>query len=109
VRERRDLGEERGLDVLTGDEQLDRLDGGVPRRLDEILTLGDEQSELVAPPGVLQLPDELELLVLAGADQVVVLVPLPRLWVASTKRWKDAGRVNSKKLLARPRTRRRAA
>jgi hypothetical protein len=65
----RDLRQERRLDILPGDEHLDRLDPGVERRLDEILTLGDEEAELVAPTAVVQLPDELELLVLAGGDQ----------------------------------------
>jgi hypothetical protein len=67
VREHRDLGEERRLDVLAGDEQIDRLDatGG----LDEILTLRDEQLELVSPAPVVELADELEPLVVAGSDQ----------------------------------------
>ena len=67
VRERRHLGEQRRLDVLAGDEQVDRLDaaGG----LDEILTLRDEQLELVAPAPVMELADELEPLVVAGGDQ----------------------------------------
>jgi hypothetical protein len=67
VREHRDLGEERRLDVLAGDEQIDRLDatGG----LDQILTLRDEQPELVSPAPVVELADELEPLVVAGGDQ----------------------------------------
>jgi len=67
VRERRDLGQERGLDVLARDEQVDRLDPA--GRLDEILTLRDEQLELVAPAPVMELADELEPLVVAGSDQ----------------------------------------
>jgi len=67
--EGRDLGQEHRLDVLAGDEQLDRLDPGVDRRLDEILTLRDEEPELVAPAAVLQLADELELLVVERGDQ----------------------------------------
>jgi len=67
--EGRDLGQEHRLDVLAGDEQLHRLDPGVDRRLDEILTFGDEEPELVAPVSVLQLADELELLVVERSDQ----------------------------------------
>jgi len=67
VRERRDLGQERRLDVLARDEQVDRLDPA--GRLDEILTLRDEQLELVAPAPVMELADELEPLVVAGSDQ----------------------------------------
>jgi hypothetical protein len=63
MRERRHLGKERRVDVLPGDEQLDRLEltGG----LDEILALDDEQLELVAPAPVVELADELEPLVVA--------------------------------------------
>jgi hypothetical protein len=64
------LGEKLRLDVLARDEQLDRLDPCRRRSGDEILTLRDEQPELVPPAAVLQLADELELLVLAGGDQV---------------------------------------
>ena len=67
VRERRHLGEQRRLDVLSRDEQVDRLDAG--GRLDEVLTLRDEQLELVAPAPVVELADELEPLVVAGGDQ----------------------------------------
>jgi hypothetical protein len=67
--ESRDLGQERRLDVLAGNEQLHRGDPGVDRRLDEILTLRDEEPELVAPAAVLQLADELELLVVERGDQ----------------------------------------
>jgi hypothetical protein len=63
VRERRDLREQRRLDVVPGHEQIDRLDTG--RRLDEILALDDEQPELVAPAPVVELADELEPLVVA--------------------------------------------
>jgi hypothetical protein len=66
VREGRDLGEQRRLDVLAGNEQVDRLD---PGGLDEILTLRDEQLELVSPAPVMELADELEPLVVAGSDQ----------------------------------------
>ena len=63
MRERRHLGKEGRVDVLAGDEQLDRLEltGG----LDEILALDDEQLELVAPAPVVELADELEPLVVA--------------------------------------------
>jgi len=67
--EGRDLGQEHRLDVLAGDEELHRFDPGIDRRLDEILTLRDEEPELVAPAAVLQLADELELLVVERGDQ----------------------------------------
>ena len=67
MRERRHLGQQRRLDVLAGDEQVDRLDAA--GRLDEILTLRDEQLELVSPAPVVELADELEPLVVAGGDQ----------------------------------------
>jgi len=47
------------------DEQIDRLDAGRGRRLDEVLALRDEQPELVAPAPVAKLADELEPLVVA--------------------------------------------
>jgi hypothetical protein len=65
VRERRDLGEQRRLDVLARDQDLDRLDPGGERRIDEIFTLGEEEPELVAPAALVELPNELELVVLA--------------------------------------------
>ncbi|HWJ32931.1 MAG TPA: hypothetical protein VNR59_11370 [Gaiellaceae bacterium] len=68
--QRRDLREQRRLDVLAGDQQVDGLEARGARRLNEILPLGDEQPELVAPAALLQLADELELLVVARADQV---------------------------------------
>jgi hypothetical protein len=64
-----DLGQKGGLHVLSGNEQLNRFDLHVEGRLDEILTLRDEEPELVAPAAVLQLADELELLVVERGDQ----------------------------------------
>ena len=52
-------------------EQVDRLDPG--GRFDEVLTLRDEQLELVAPAPVVELADELEPLVVAGGDQRVLI------------------------------------
>src|SRR6266536_1029651 len=70
VRERRHLREERGLDVLARDEEID----GIGRcGLDEILTFRDEQPELVAPAPVVELADELEPRVVAGSDQAGTL------------------------------------
>jgi hypothetical protein len=66
VRGRRHLGEQRRLDVLAGDEQLDRLGR---RGVDEILALTGEEPELVPPAPLVQLADELELLVVARGDQ----------------------------------------
>jgi hypothetical protein len=68
--ERRDVREKRRLDVLAGDEHVDRFESCVARGVDEILTLGDEEPELVAPPPLVQLADELELFVVARADQL---------------------------------------
>jgi hypothetical protein len=59
----RDAGEQPRLDVLAGDEQVHLLVAAVLRGRDEVLPLRDEQPELVPPAPVVQLPDELELLV----------------------------------------------
>jgi hypothetical protein len=69
VTECRHLGEQCRLDVLSGDEQLDRLMAALAGRLDQVLPLRDEQPEFVPPAAVVQLANELELLVLAGGDQ----------------------------------------
>jgi hypothetical protein len=70
VTERRDLGEEPWLDVLPCDEELDGLDPGNSRGVDEIVGLDGEE------PGVSsvlsrgeELPDEPELLVVPRRDQ----------------------------------------
>jgi hypothetical protein len=63
MRQRRDLREQLRQNRLPGDEQLDRLDPRIQRRLDEILALGRELPELVPPPTRLQLANELERLV----------------------------------------------
>jgi hypothetical protein len=68
MRERRDVGEQRRLDVLARDEQLDRLEVG--GSLDEVLPLDREQPELLPPAPVVELADELEPLVVAGGDQL---------------------------------------
>jgi hypothetical protein len=68
--ERRDLGEQSGLDVLPGDQLLDLFEPGVTRGVDEIFALDEEEAELVAPAALVQLADELELLVVARADQL---------------------------------------
>jgi hypothetical protein len=70
MRERRHLGEKRRLDVLPGDEHVDVLEARFARRVDQVLPLGDEQTELLAPAALVQLADELELLVVARVDQV---------------------------------------
>jgi hypothetical protein len=59
---RGDFCEQARLDVLARDEQLDRFRG---RGGDEVLPLAREQPELLAPPPLVQLADELELLVVA--------------------------------------------
>jgi hypothetical protein len=63
MRERGDLGDQPRLDRLAGDQQLDRLDAGRGRRGDEVLTLGDEQAQLLPPPAPGELADQLERLV----------------------------------------------
>ena len=70
VGERRHFREQCRLDVLACNQQFDRLDACSLSSGDQILTLRDEEAELVPPAAVLQLADELELLVLAGGDQV---------------------------------------
>ena len=50
VTERRQLGDESRLDVLARDEQLDRLDAGGSRGVDEVLALADEEPLLLALP-----------------------------------------------------------
>jgi hypothetical protein len=71
VPKRRHVREQLRLDVLARDEQLDRLDAGGRRSLDEIFALGGEEPRLLP---VLarreELADEAELRVLAGGDQV---------------------------------------
>jgi hypothetical protein len=63
MRQRRNPCEQFRQNSLTGNEQLDRLDPRIERRLDEILALGAKEPELVAPAPRLQLADELERLV----------------------------------------------
>jgi len=63
VRERRHVGEQPRLDILPGDEQVDRREP--TRRIDEILPLDDEEAELLPPPPVAELADELQTLVVA--------------------------------------------
>jgi hypothetical protein len=76
VCKRRDVGEQRRLDVLTGDEDVDERDRS--RRFDEVFPLDDEQLELVSPAPVVELADELEPLVVAGGDQRNVIRPARR-------------------------------
>jgi hypothetical protein len=64
VTQRRDLAEELGQDVLTADQQLDRLDAGRGSRLDQVFALDGEEPGLVSVlPRREKLPDEPELLV----------------------------------------------
>jgi hypothetical protein len=66
VSERRDLAEQLRKDVLARDEELDRLDPRVRRRLDQVLALDREQARLEPMLARREkLPDEPELLVLA--------------------------------------------
>ncbi len=50
VSERRDLREQLGIDVLSGDEPVDRLRAGGEPGLHEILALAHEQAEPLALP-----------------------------------------------------------
>ena len=69
--ERRDVGQQRRLDVFARDEQLSGFDSDAARRSNEVFALGDEEAELVPPAAVLELADELELLVVARGDQAL--------------------------------------
>ncbi|HKX47326.1 MAG TPA: hypothetical protein VJM06_01570 [Gaiellaceae bacterium] len=83
--QRRDLAEKLRHDVLTGDEQLDRLDARRGGSLDEVLALDGEEPGLVPLlPRREKLPDEPELLVLTGFDEASAQV--------ITRREADAGR-----------------
>jgi len=70
VGERRDFSKQRRLDVLARNQKLDGVDACSLSRGDQILTFCDEEPEFVPPAAVVQLANELELLVLAGGDQV---------------------------------------
>ncbi len=68
--ERGYISEELGQDILTGDQQLDRLDRSFARGLDQIFALYCEEPALLPVlPRSEKLPDEPELLVLARLDQ----------------------------------------
>jgi hypothetical protein len=56
----RDVGEELRIDVVAGDEQVDGLDTGRGRRVDEVLALGDEEPELLPLSPRLELANQLE-------------------------------------------------
>jgi hypothetical protein len=65
VRERRHLREERRLDVLARNQQLDRVDAVC----EQVLALDREQPELASPAPVAELADKLQAFVVAGGDQ----------------------------------------
>ena len=69
MRERRYLREQLGGNVLSGDENVDRLEPGGEPGLEQILPLDREQPELVPPAPVVELADELEPLVVTRGDQ----------------------------------------
>jgi hypothetical protein len=69
MRERRYLREQLGGNVLSGDENVRRLEPGGEPGLEQILPLDREQPELVPPAPVVELADELEPLVVARGDQ----------------------------------------
>jgi hypothetical protein len=61
VGQRRDSCEQLRLDALARDEKLDRLDPGRRGRVDQVLALDREQSELLALALLREeLPDELQ-------------------------------------------------
>ncbi len=71
--ERGDCREELRLDVLTRDEQLDRLDAGGGGGVDQVLALDREQPGLLPVLARLEeLADEPKLLVVRGGDQADV-------------------------------------
>ena len=70
MRQRRDAGEQLGLDRLARDQELDRLDARLEGGVDEVLALGDEQAELVALPRRGQLAHELQPRVRCRRDQL---------------------------------------
>jgi len=53
---------------LAGHEQLDRLETSLERSVDEILALGNEESELVAPTPGMELAHELQARVRGRSD-----------------------------------------
>jgi hypothetical protein len=69
MRERRRRGEELRGDVDACGQSVDRLDPRRRRGVDEILSLDDEQPELVARAPVAELADELQPLVVTRGDQ----------------------------------------
>ena len=70
MRERRDAREQRRLDGLARDEELDRLDPGRRGRRDEILALDGEEPELLALALLREeLADELQRRVRRRGDQ----------------------------------------
>jgi hypothetical protein len=70
VGQRRDRREQLGLDVLSSDEELDRLDAGGRGRVDQILPLDREEPELLALALLREeLPDELQRRVRRRRDQ----------------------------------------
>jgi hypothetical protein len=60
VRERRDGGEELGLDVLAGDEHVDRLRPGGEPGLDQVFALADEEAGLRPLVAALEPADQLQ-------------------------------------------------
>jgi hypothetical protein len=64
MRERRDLGEQFRRNVLTGDQEIDRVGTG---RNDEILTFRDEQPKLVSPAPVSEPADATSYAATGGA------------------------------------------
>src|SRR5579862_434338 len=64
----RHLPEQPRVDIDAGDEHIDGVAG---RGRDCVLTLDEEQAELVAPAPLVQLPDELQPLVVPRDDHVV--------------------------------------
>src|SRR5262249_13265785 len=66
--QRRDRGQQRGVDRLAGDEHVGRLEPGGERSVDEILALADEQAELRPRAPALQPAHQLQARVRSRGD-----------------------------------------
>ena len=70
--ERRDVRQQRWIDVLARDEQLDGLDAHSARRIDEVLALAHEQPELLALPRRCESPHELQRPIVSRGNQATL-------------------------------------
>src|SRR5687768_386727 len=91
--ERRRVRQQRRLDRLARDEQLDRLDAGGPGRVDEVLPFRHEQAQLRAPAARGELADELQLLVVARGDHAALIMAPARTPSALTEVTRESAAV----------------